>query len=119
MDGDNPEIISGMCPPNERWRYITTLTFIGWAHIQNDPCDPVDWFLYSQRCKQLTVIIIISTIKTIDISSYVIKQCIITNNICHPNTSGEIIYASVTNKHIYNWTRLSEDHIWIWPWAFE
>ena len=26
-----------MCPTNERWRYIVTLSLIGWAHTQNDP----------------------------------------------------------------------------------
>ena len=25
-------------PANERWRYIVTLSLIGWAHTQNDPC---------------------------------------------------------------------------------
>ena len=29
----------GMGAANERWRYNVTSSLIGWAHIQNDPCD--------------------------------------------------------------------------------
>ena len=32
-----------MCPANERWRYNVTSSFIGWAHIQNDPCKLFFW----------------------------------------------------------------------------
>ena len=31
-------IILYMRPANERWRYTVTLSLIGWAHTQNDPC---------------------------------------------------------------------------------
>ena len=31
-------IILWMHPANERWRYIVTLSLIGWVHTQNDPC---------------------------------------------------------------------------------
>ena len=31
-------IILCMRPANERWRYIVTLSLIGWVHTQNDPC---------------------------------------------------------------------------------
>ena len=27
-----------ICPANERWHYIVTLSPIRWAHTQNDPC---------------------------------------------------------------------------------
>ena len=33
------EIILWMCPANDRWRYIVTLSLIGWAHRLNDPSD--------------------------------------------------------------------------------
>ena len=33
-----PGIILYMHPANKRWRYIVTSSFIGWVHIQNDPC---------------------------------------------------------------------------------
>ena len=32
-------VILWMCPANERWRYIVTLSLIGWMQTQNDP-----WF---------------------------------------------------------------------------
>ena len=35
-------IILSMCPANERWCYNLTLSSIGWAHTQNDPCVMVD-----------------------------------------------------------------------------
>ena len=34
-------IILCMSPANDRWRYNVTSSIIGWAHIQNDPCDYV------------------------------------------------------------------------------
>ena len=33
-----PGIILWMCPANERWCYIVTLSLFGWVHTQNDPC---------------------------------------------------------------------------------
>ena len=37
-------IIFFMCPANQRWRYIVTLSLIGWAHPQNDP-----WIIYKSN----------------------------------------------------------------------
>ena len=36
----NPGIILGMGSSNERRRYYVTPSLIGWAHTQNDPCNP-------------------------------------------------------------------------------
>ena len=34
-----PRIILCICPTNERWRYNVTLSLIGWAYTQDDPCN--------------------------------------------------------------------------------
>ena len=34
-----------MCPANKRRRYIVTLSLIGWAHIQIDPCNTIRPFM--------------------------------------------------------------------------
>ena len=36
-----PGVILGMGSANERRRYIVTSSLIGWAHTQNDPCQPM------------------------------------------------------------------------------
>ena len=37
LDRGYAAIILYMCPANETYHYNVTLSFIGWAHIQNDP----------------------------------------------------------------------------------
>ena len=47
-----------MSPANERWRFIVTLSPLGWVHTQNDPCLSYTFHIYVFAASLLVILLL-------------------------------------------------------------